>query len=200
MVRARLTGKKYGHLRVLQLTVARTKSGDRKWRCICEAEGCGRRVTVAEARLLHRQMAKTHCGCQRKTLKTKYPTEAHTLYDMIRRCHDPEHHGYKTYGAKGVSVCDRWKDKEDGLKNFLEDMGPRPKGNYSIDREDPTGPYHPDNCSWATSKEQGRNKRNTKMLPHPVSGELVPAAALAEELGVTYQRVRADYIKKGLWP
>lgn len=56
-------------------------------------------------------------------------------------------------------MCDRWRDKLDGFKNFLDDMGPKPDHSYSLDRIDPNGDYCPENCRWADSITQNSNKR-----------------------------------------
>lgn len=66
---------------------------------------------------------------------------------------------YKYYGARGIKVCDSWLDKEYGFLNFFRDMGKKPSKNHSIDRIDNDGNYEPNNCRWATTKEQRGNKR-----------------------------------------
>jgi hypothetical protein len=73
---------------------------------------------------------------------------------MLNRCRYPNATGYKSYGGKGITVCERWQRFE----NFLQDMGVRPEGK-SIDRHpNPAGNYEPGNCRWATPKEQQQNK------------------------------------------
>jgi len=84
---------------------------------------------------------------------------------MKARCNNPKAPKYKYYGAKGVSICERWGQFE----NFLEDMGERPAGK-SLDRfPDKKGNYCKDNCRWATIEQQNRN-RNPLTRPRNAIG------------------------------
>lgn len=83
-----------------------------------------------------------------------------TWWSMIQRCHNPNSISYKSYGAKGVSVCERWRES---VFNFAADVGERPEGK-TLDRIDPFGNYEPGNCRWASVKEQHRNKRNNRFI------------------------------------
>lgn len=74
---------------------------------------------------------------------------------MIYRCYGRRSASYKSYGAKGVQVCERWRNS---FENFCKDMGLRPDG-YSLDRINPYGDYEPNNCQWANNKTQAENKR-----------------------------------------
>jgi hypothetical protein len=74
---------------------------------------------------------------------------------MNRRCFDPRNHNYKYYGARGITVCDRWRVFE----NFLADMGIRSEG-LTIERIDNDGNYEPSNCCWIPKSEQSRNQRD----------------------------------------
>lgn len=80
--------------------------------------------------------------------------------NMRRRCYDEKNNRYKYYGAKGVTVCERWKNS---FENFLEDMGKAPDG-CSIERINLEEGYNKNNCKWATVKEQANNKTNNILI------------------------------------
>lgn len=77
---------------------------------------------------------------------------------MLNRCHNPKHTAYNRYGAKGIAVCEQWRDS---FATFLEDMGERPEG-CTLDRKDGTKGYFKDNCQWSTPKEQHANSNLTR--------------------------------------
>jgi hypothetical protein len=114
------------------------------------------------------------CGCYNKKLSTerlvkivtKHNESSHnktveytTWQSMKTRCYNPNNSRWDRYGGRGIIVCDRWLNS---FENFLEDMGRRPEGKYSIDRIEVNGNYEPSNCRWATDKEQANNRTNKK--------------------------------------
>lgn len=97
---------------------------------------------------------------------------------MKQRCGNPNDKGFKYYGARGILVCDRWKE----FKNFYEDMGDIPEGK-SLDRIDNNGNYEKDNCRWATHKQQSRNTRRNIFVEW--DGKKQTVKDWADELGFT---------------
>lgn len=107
-------------------------------------------------------------------------SEYNIYHKMIRRCHDETDKGFPYYGARGITVCDRWRSK---FGFFLEDMGFRPTNEHSIDRIDNNKGYSPDNCRWATKSEQSNNRRNNRIVTY--EGEQLTAAELARKLDIS---------------
>lgn len=109
------------------------------------------------------------CGClQREAASSTNKTHGEsktTLYKnyhaMLARCYDSNALIYENYGARGITVCDRWLGI-DGFLNFKEDMGVKPKG-FSIERKDVNGNYTPENCVWASGSIQMFNRRKLKL-------------------------------------
>lgn len=114
--------------------------------------------------------------------------------NMKTRCLCPTHSSYHHYGARGISVCERWMT----YQNFLADMGRAPSPRHSIDRIDNDGNYEPANCRWATQKEQNCNQaRNTK-LTH--LGRTMTINEWAKELGISCRTLRARVMRYGWSP
>lgn len=138
--------------------------GKRAKRFICDCD-CGARVSVMAKKL--KSGHTKSCGClwrERITkhghnTKKKSPTY-HTWDAMVQRCHNPRHSKYYMYGARGISVCDSWRDS---FSRFLEDMGERPNGR-TIDRLNPNGNYEAENCRWATARQQQQTTRRALSL------------------------------------
>jgi len=116
--------------------------------------------------------------------KSGYSPEYITWKGMVGRCQQTYHTCYYKYGAKGISVCDRWLKFE----AFLEDMGPKPTAKHSIDRIDPKGNYEPSNCRWATMREQQNNRTSNRLLPF--NGEMLTMAEASRRSGIAYDTLK----------
>ena len=113
-------------------------------------------------------------------------------HGILQRCYAPKAAGFDQYGGRGITVCDRWRHD---FAAFLSDMGERPAGK-SIDRIDGTKGYSPDNCRWATPKEQSRNTVSNRLVTF--RGETLPVIVWAERLGATPMTVTSR-LDRG-WP
>ena len=186
-----LNGKKFNRLTVLGfLTI------ERKWECLCD---CGKLKIVSTGNLLNGDVKS--CGCLAKELllkrnKThgKRHTREYNIYRHIKdRCYNEKSKDYINYGGRGIKVCDRWLDKNKGFEYFYKDMRQCPE-NHSIDRIDVNGDYTPENCRWADTKTQVRNRRNNIYIN--VKGEKRLLIELAEEYGFNYESLRVSLSKK----
>lgn len=104
---------------------------------------------------------------------------------MKSRCYCASDQNYQNYGARGIRVCDRWRES---FEAFLADMGQRPSPRHSIERRENNGHYEPGNCYWATRSEQSRNKRTTRFVT--IDGVTKPLAEWAETHGLKYHTLK----------
>ena len=104
---------------------------------------------------------------------------------MRERCNNPNNISYKIYGARGICVCEEWSEYS-AFKRWAIDTGY--KDGLTLDRIDVDGNYEPDNCRWATRKEQARNRRNNRIVEY--KGEKLTLAECAELKGVSPSTLR----------
>ncbi len=103
---------------------------------------------------------------------------------MLGRCENPSDKDYYRYGGEGITVCAEWHS----LEGFADSMGPRPSPAHSIDRLKGTLGYTPDNCRWATPKEQARNRKSNHLVL--CKGQRVTITEAGEMLGMSHWVIR----------
>lgn len=159
-----------------------TRSAGWLLKCDCGKLKYGRAKALAAGKL-------RSCGHLPKGRSAGYDTKSpeYKTWSRIKsRCFDPNHHRYKDYGGKGVTVCARWRDD---FEAFLTDMGQRPGLEYSIDRwPDPFGNYEPGNCRWATDAQQRANQRRSVYVEVPDIGRVL-LNDYVKELGLFYPTI-----------
>jgi hypothetical protein len=97
---------------------------------------------------------------------------------MRNRCYSSKNPSFEHYGGRGIEVCQQWRDDFD---QFVADMGQAPEGR-SLDRIDNDLGYSPENCRWATIKEQLNNQRRNHRITH--DGQTQTLAQWADQLGI----------------
>lgn len=105
-------------------------------------------------------------------------------YDMRNRCLNPNHSHFYLWGGRGIEICQRWMDSID---NFISDMGPKPHG-LTLERKDNNAGYSPDNCCWATRRDQIKNQRTSKL--YTFDGQKRTLPEIAASCGLTYQSLQ----------
>lgn len=91
---------------------------------------------------------------------------------------------YPYYSGRGIKLCERWRSS---FADFYNDMGPRPGPGYSVERVDNDGDYSPENCRWATRKEQALNTRRNLLIT--IGSQTKPLKVWTDEMEMTYPKI-----------
>ena len=168
------------------------------WLCRCS---CGSMVRVRGSALRNGSTTSCGCawrdwadgsskhGCARKASRSK---EYDTWAAMKARCTNKNNKEFARYGGRGITICASWMAS---FEQFLADMGEKPSSSHSIERIDHNGNYSPENCRWATTVEQSRNKRNNRWIT--ANGKTMLIGDWAKEIGLEkssiYLRIRKGW-------
>ena len=198
-----LTGMMFGRLEVIAYAGI-DKHRTAKWVCRCTGPHCaGKQVIVLGTRL--RKGHTRSCGCLSSEMSaerardrlTTHGLSGHPLFNvwakMIARCTNPKSRGYADYGGRGITVCEAWLGS---FEAFYRDMSPGYEPGLQMDRRDNDGPYAPSNCRWVTRSQNGRNKRNSRIVEF--AGQRRCVAEWAELLGMSPTTLR-NRLDSG-WP
>lgn len=190
MSKSDLTGQRFGRRVVVSNNRVR-RDGWSRSKVLCRCD-CGE-LDFVDPRKLREGTSGMCLACARTSYNplrkhghtAPVTPEYRTWKNMIQRCTDPNGNRYHIY--KDVDICDRWLGG-DGFVNFLADMGPKPTPDHSIDRKDNAKGYSPENCRWATPKQQAQNRKNATKLT--INGETKTLSEWADEAGVKYHTFR----------
>lgn len=179
---SKLIGRKFGRLTVIS-RAENSKAEQSRWLCRCEYSN--EKIVFASA--LKRGATKS-CGCLNNERRGRSSithglrsTKLYAVWNAMKvRCHTSSDKAYKHYGARGIKVCDEWRN--DFLTFYKWAMANGYKEGLTIDRKNNDGNYSPSNCRWADRFVQGRNKRNNRHITY--GGKTQILSAWARELGI----------------
>ena len=195
-----LSGLRFGKLTVIgrapdQISYPKSKKGKafkrRMWYCQCD---CGSPVKIIRGS--HLQYGKIlSCGCFIREkiveIKSTHKQSDSRLYgvwqNMKNRCYNRNVRSYTNYGGRGITVCDEWKDDFISFSEWAYANGYRSQAEYgecTLERKDVNGPYSPENCTFASEKEQANNRTSNKYVEY--QGTQYTVSQLAQELGLNY--------------
>ncbi|MBD5395611.1 MAG: hypothetical protein HDR71_15425 [Lachnospiraceae bacterium] len=195
-----LTNMRFGKLIALE-RVGTSSDGSATWECVCD---CGKHHIVASTNLVNKKIKS--CGClgeeykhSRKITKCTHMKSRTRLYGiwkgMKKRCYNRKASNYCRYGARGITVCDDWKEDYSAFEKWALQSGY--EEDLTIDRINNNGNYSPGNCRWATKKEQSNNKECNILIT--LNGESKTAAEWSTITGVNYQTIVYRF-KQGMKP
>lgn len=189
-----LSGKRFGRLEVIEIDESKRIKYKTFWICKCD---CGNTKSI-DGNHLTRGETKS-CGCKRRE---RFLLERHTEYTdlhkenkrlssiwrgMRNRCYYESNLQYKDYGGRGIKICEEWTG-EPGFANFVKwSKNNGYKDGLEIDRINVDGNYEPNNCRWATHKEQQNNRKNNVYIAY--NGETKTLTEWCEKLGLKYSLI-----------
>ena len=190
-------GQRFGRLTVLH-RAGKNKRGRNLWMCSCE---CGS-ITAVETHSLICGGIQS-CGCLRNELATyrltthglRHTKLYHVWAVMVQRTESPQAQGYKNYGGRGIKVCDEWRRDFQAFYNWAMSHGYQE--GLTIDRIDVNGNYCPENCRWATRKEQANNQRKTIRIEY--GGQSLTITEAAEQYNIP-RSLLVERLRRGWTP
>lgn len=180
-----IAGQRFGRLTAVKHIGS--KNGRAVWLCKCD---CGKE-TIVYGKSLRSGNTKS-CGCLNIDSSTERIVKFNTKHggtnsrifriwgNMKTRCYNKNAINFQDYGGRGITVCDEWKEDFSAFRDWALNNGYSP--NLTIDRVDNEKGYSPDNCRWATPKEQANNRRGNRPITH--NGETHTISEWADIIGI----------------
>lgn len=182
-----LTGERFGKLVAVE-RVGKDKYSRAIWKCLCD---CGRYTTVMIGNLTSGNTQSCGCGHDGNPTHKQTKTRLFNIWQKMKeRCSCPTNDAYINYGARGICVCDEWKNDFLCFKKWAEENGY--KDNLTIERKNVNENYCPENCCWIPKGEQANNKTNTIRINGKTLKEI------CEITGFKYGRLYGHYIRGNL--
>lgn len=190
-----LKGMQFGRLLVLDVDQGRKRKT--YWRCLCE---CGNEKMVRSDAL--QDGSTKSCGCLKKEQNKVNLTANHShkqsgtlLYKkwqgMKKRCYNESSEDYERYGGRGIGVCAEWHNSFSGFYKWALQNGY--KEDLTIERIDNSGNYEPNNCRFATTKEQSNNRRSNIVIH--IAGVDYTLTEICEYLDLPFSSIWARYLR-----
>ena len=189
-----LTGQTFSKWTVIKRS-ENSKYSRVQFLCRCE---CGNEKIIDAGNLRHNKSKSCGCSGSRTTMRERFTTHGmrrsriYSIWtNMINRCENHKVKSYKDYGARGITVCERWHKFAD----FFADMGEPPTSQHSIDRLDNNQGYYKENCRWATKQEQANNTRRSRIIEF--NGHKKTLSQWAKSLNINTESMR---LRLSRWP
>lgn len=182
-----LTGQRFGRLTVLYR--GPNQKTRTTWICQCD---CGN-ITRVQSNGLKSGRTKS-CGCynidsarRRATKHDCCKTRLYKIWQGIKkRCNNSAASAFRNYGGRGITMCDEWQSSFETFRDWALTHGYQ--DDLTIDRIDVNGNYAPENCRWATVKQQCNNQRDNHVLYH--DGQSHTMSEWADITGILYTTLR----------
>lgn len=180
-----LIGKRFDRLKIIGFE---SKKGIWFWICECD---CGKTKVVRPSDVRYGRIKS--CGCLHADImremiskgRDEYPEIYSKWCNVKSRCYNPNSDDYKYYGERGISFY--WKDDYESFLKWALDTGWEP--GLTLERKNVNGNYCPENCTWATHKEQMRNVRRNRTVEY--NGEKMCMSEACELAGISSATVRS---------
>lgn len=164
---------------------------------ICKIEGCSKNVWWRGYCSQHGQRLKFHGDplyLKFEQHGMRNTTEYRSWSHMKDRCYREKDKRYSSYGGRGITVCDEWRNS---FTAFYKDMGKKPSPKHSLDRIDNNGNYEPSNCRWATNVQQASNRRSSRLFTY--DGRTMNIKEWSDSSGIAYNTLRQRLMRYN-WP